>query len=290
VLARGCRTLIAQYRRDLEAQLQRREVGQEIERLRETYPVFEKYASVEDLAALVRPGNRAYADKDAVLGALLVEIKRDAATEQGPRLFPLLNVMFWDSLCNVFWRKVRSCPDADDLFTRVRADFFQVAVTYPLDRRPRKININLYWDTWKKVTAWQREEANYRDRHKDFEQTDYCNRHASPKHNAIFHKRQKQPEPTVRFCTELADLQESEVFPDQAEEHLIDLVYRKVIDENQYDLLLETEVYKRMTEKEWAKAHGVKYTTARSWRHRAEKAIQEYEKSARERREQETLD
>jgi len=82
VLARGCRTLIAQYRRDLEAQLQRREVGQEIERLRETYPVFEKYASVEDLAALVRPGNRAYADKDAVLGALLVEIKRDAATDR----------------------------------------------------------------------------------------------------------------------------------------------------------------------------------------------------------------
>lgn len=282
MLARDCRALIAQYRRDLEVQLEQKDVEQEIEWLRETYPVFKRYPSVEELTALVKPGNPAYADKDAVLSALLVEIKRDAATEQGPRLFPLLNVMFWDSLCNVFWRKVRSCPDADDLFTRVRADFFQVAVTYPLDRRPRKININLYWDTWKKVTAWQREEANYRERHKDFEQTDYCNRHENPKHKAILHKRRKEPEPVVRFYAKLADLQELEVFPEEMERHLLDLLYRNVIDETQYDLLLETEVYKRVTQKEWAKAHGVAHATARSWRHRAEQAISAQEKARRE--------
>ena len=50
-------------------------------------------------------------------------------------------------------------------------------------------------------------------------------------------------------------------------------VYQKVVNETQYDLLLETAVYRRMTEKEWAKARGVKYAKARSWRHRAEKDI-----------------
>jgi hypothetical protein len=46
VLARDCRALIAQYRRDLEVQLEQKDVEQEIEWLRETYPVFKRYPSV----------------------------------------------------------------------------------------------------------------------------------------------------------------------------------------------------------------------------------------------------
>jgi len=41
-------------------------------------------------------------------------------------------------------------------------------------------------------------------------------------------------------------------------------VYQKVVNETQYDLLLETAVYRRMTEKEWAKARGVPHATVRS--------------------------
>ncbi len=250
MLARDSRTLIAQYRRDLEAQLQRRDLRQEIEWLRETYPVFEKYASIEDLAALVRPGNPAYADKDAVLGILVARIQ----TGRHRTLFPLLNLVFWDSLMRIFRRKRRACANPDDLFSRIQADFFHVAITYPLDRRPRKIDVNLVLDTKKKVTAWQRDEAKYRQSHE----------YLGPGHEA---------------CTALADLQESEIFPEEMEAYLLDLVYRKVINQNQYDLLLETEVYKRMTQKEWAEARVVKHTTARSWRHRAEMATQEYERA-----------
>ncbi len=53
----------------------------------------------------------------------------------------------------------------------------------------------------------------------------------------------------------------------------------------QYDLLLETKVYKRMSQKEWAKARGVKHATARSWQYRAEQDIQEHEEAERKRRE-----
>lgn len=243
-----CRGLIAQYRRDLEADLQRQSVTREIERLREAYPVFQKYPSVEELAALVRPGSPAYADKDTALGALLAEVKRKTT------LFPLLNLIFWDSLMSIFQRKRRDCPDPDDLFSRIQVEFFQVAVTYPLDRRPQKVNINLYLDTWKKVTAWQREEAKYREQYE----------HLGPAHE---------------LGMVPADVQESEVFPEEMEAYLLDLVYRQTIDENQYDLLIETEVYKRMTQKEWSKARGVKHPTARCWRHRAEAAIREYGKA-----------
>jgi len=259
VLGGDCRDLIAQVRRDLEAGLQRREVRQEIERLRETYPVFGRYGSIEELAALVRPSNPAYGGKDAALGALLAEIKRKTT------LFPLLNLIFWDSLMSIFQRKRRDCPNPADLFSRIQAEFFEVAATYPLDRRPRKINLNLYLDTWKKVTAWQREEAQYHGQHKPL----------GPEHE---------------LGVVAADVQESEVFPEDFEPYFRELVLRNVITQAQCDLLLETAVYGRLSEKEWAKARGVKYATVRSWRHRAEKAIRKHEGEKRRRRDQDVLD
>ena len=249
------RGLLAQYWRDLEAQLQRREIRQEIERLRETYAVFEEYNSVEELVALVGPGNQTYTDKEAVLRALLLEIRREAEAKREPRLFPLLSMVFWASLCDIFWRKVRSCPDPDDLLSRVRAGFYEVAVTYPL-HRPGSIGGNLYWDTWKSITAWQREEAVYRKHHQRLEPAD---------------------EPHVV----LGDPREAEVHPEDMEYHLLGYVFKKVINDTQYDLLLETEVYKRMSQKEWAEARGVPHATARSWRHRAEQAIQKHERMRR---------
>jgi DNA-directed RNA polymerase specialized sigma24 family protein len=62
------------------------------------------------------------------------------------------------------------------------------------------------------------------------------------------------------------------------EAYLLDLVYRKVIDKKEYEMLLETQAYRRMSQKDWAAAHGVSYATVRSWHHRAEQAIQEHER------------
>jgi len=241
----------AQYRFDLEAQIQRREVRQEMEAIRATHTVFGKYPSVADLADLCRPGNRSYENKDAVLRVLLAEIKRKPTL-----LFPLLNLMFWDSLLSIFRRKRRDVPNPDELFSRIQSDFFHVAVTYPLDRRPQKIDVNLILDTKKKVTAWQREEAKHREP---------C-----------------QPlGPADDAHIILGDPREAEVHPEDMEGYLLGLVYLRVIDEKQYGLLLETAVYRRMTQKEWAEARGVPHATARSWRYRAEVAIREYEKASR---------
>jgi len=249
---RNCRELVAQYRRDLEAKLQEKEVKQEMERVRATYPVFARYPSVEELATLMRQRSPDfYADKDAVLAALLTEIKRKTM------LFPLLNLMFWDSLTSIFRRKRRHCPNPDDLFSRIQVEFFQVAATYPLDRRPRKIDVNLILDTKKKVTAWQREEAAYREQYQSL----------GPAHE---------------LGMVPADVQESAVFPEELEPYLEEMVLRQVINKMQYDLLLETEVYGRMTQKDWAEARGVKHATARNWHFRAKQAIQEYARAHRE--------
>ena len=240
--------MVEPYRRALEAQLQRQEVRQAIEGIRNRHAIFQKYPALEDLLSLGRPGNRNYEDKDAVLAILLSELKRETT------LFPLLNLMFWESLIRLFHRKRRSVPNQKDLFSRVQVDFFHTAVSYPLDRRPRKIDVNLILDTKKKVTRWQREEGRYHQQHEEF----------GPAH-------ENRPS--------LAELQVSEVFPEQMEEYLLDLTYRKVINERQLDLLREVDVYRRMTEKEWAEAHEFTYATVRSWHFRAEAAIRRHEKA-----------
>lgn len=246
--------MVEQYRRALEVQLQRQDVRQAIEGLWDRHAVFQRYHALEDLLNLGRPGNRNYEDKDIVLAILLTELKRETT------LFPLLNLMFWESLMRVYHRKRRSVPNPKDLFSRVQLDFYHTAVSYPLDRRPRKIDVNLILDTMKKVTRWQREEARYHKQHEEF----------GPAH---------EDRPS------LAELQVSEVFPEQMEEYLLDLTYRKVINERQLDLLREVDVYRRMTEKQWAEARGVAYATVRSWHFRAEAAIRKHEK-ARSTREQ----
>jgi len=258
VLARDCRDLIAQYRRDLEAQLRRLDLKHQIERLRKTYPVFKRYASAEELAALVGPGNENKADRDAVLRGLLVEIRGQ------PTLFPLLNWLFLPSLSHIFWRKARACPDSDGLLSEIRAGFYEVAATYPL-HRPGSIGGNLYWDTWKRVRRWQREEARYREQYGPLG-------------------------PAYELGVVPADVQDRAVFPERMEEDLLELVYRQILTRVQYELLLETKVYGRMTQKEWAKSRGVNYETARSWCHRAERAIREYAKAEQERREQDVPD
>ncbi len=238
------------YRHDLETQIQSPKLNQAIKKIRIIHPILKKYPATEELIALVQPGNRNYADKDEVLRIILVELKTDFT------LFPLLNIMFWNSLLRLFQRKCKSVPNHNELFSRIQMDFFHTAVLYPLDRRPRKIDVNLILDTRKKVTRWQREEALYSERYDELK-------------------------PIHETGKSLNDFQTTHVFPEEMEEYLLDLVYRRIINEKQYDLLLETRVYKRMNQKEWAKARGVAYATTRSWRFRAEESIWKYEKKRR---------
>ena len=249
--------MVEQYRRQLEAELQRGEVKQAIDRLRSSHRIFTTHPTIEDLIDLGRQGRRDYENKDAVLAILLSEIKRETT------LFPLLNLMFGESLARLFYRKRKSVPEwqHDELFARVQADFFHTVVSYPLDRRPRKIDVNLILDTKKKVTFWQREEIFYRERHEKL----------VPAH---------EDRPSF------AELLVSEIFPEEMESYLLDLVYRKVINERQYDLLLETDVHKRMTQKVWAATRGFAYATVRSWHFRAKVAIRKYEQARREQKQE----
>jgi|GEM_PF-1574159 len=261
---------VERYFGQLEAQLEREDVRKAIRDLRKANPVFARYPTVEDLVYLGRPGVRDYEDKDSILATLLSELKRKMT------LFPLLNKMFWWSLLRLFYNKRRTVPDEDDLFVRIQTEFFHVAASYPLDRRPRKIDVNLLLDTKKKISQWQRDEASFRDLHEEWVE----------KHEIRIGRR-KEWISSYEDHLSLADLQVSGIFPEELETCLLDLLYRKVINDRQYDLLLETEVYKRMTQKVWAETRGVAYATARSWHYRAVTAIQKYVQARRQQEEAE---
>ena len=179
-----------QYFCDLKSQIKGRELLERIDKLMSEHPIMKKYPTPEHLAMLGQPGTNGRSDRDEVLRILLAEIK------QGPLLFPLLSFMFWNSLSSIFATKLKSTPNPDDLFARVQLDFYQTLVEYPLDRRPRKVDVNIVLDTRKKVTRWLAEEARCYATHEEFQL-----RHAS--------------------ALRLRDCSESTVFPEEMEAFLI---------------------------------------------------------------------
>ena len=244
--------MFAQFRRDLEAQVRTQAFETRMEKMRVDCPAMAKYSSIAALVVLVEQGNPEYEEKDAVLHALIAEVRK------APTLFPILNLMFWDRMVGLFeWRR-RNAVNRAELFGRIQAEFFDVVTTYPLDRRPRKIDVNILLDTKNRVIVWQQRESAREEHHECL------------------------PIDEGEVCRRLADFQESEVFPEEMEAYLLAFVRLCIIDERQYDLLVETNVHKRMTQKEWAEARGVGYDLARQLHHRAERAIKECEKGRRE--------
>ena len=251
------RPSIRQYRSQLEAQLEKDDVKKTVAELRQAHPVFGKYPTLDDLVSLGKAEDHNYEDKDAVLAILLSKIKRETT------LFPLLHLMLWESWARLFNGKRKSVPasDLDELFSRLQVDFFHTAVEYRLDRRPRKIDVNLILDTRKKISRWQREEAVRSERHESFDEIET---------------------PEAKRTWALAELLVSTVFPEEKEEYLLDRVYRGVINKLEYGLIVETQVYKRMNLKEWARINGVPHATARSWLYRAKLALRRYEETHRD--------
>lgn len=229
-------------RRDLEAALATDEFNEAFETIKRMEGVFGKYPTLEALVALAQPGCSDHQAKDQVLCALL-----GALQAGGVILFPLLNLMFWNSLERLYRRRRRGVTDPEELFCRIQSEFFHVATSYPLDRRPRKVDVNLVLDVKKRISRWQAEESRYK---------------AGLDALAEGEVPSGEPEP--------------EPSPGELEQYLLELVYTGVITEQQFDLLLETKVRGRTTLKAWGEAHGVPEGTVRSWVFSAGEAIRRY--------------
>ena len=80
---------------------------------------------------------------------------------------------------------------------------------------------------------------------------------------------------------DLKDFHDLHIDAKEAEQYLVDLVYRGVINETQYDLLSATKVSQKYSLKEWCQEKGIEYNTARSLRYRAEVAMRAFEANRR---------
>ncbi len=238
------------YRHELELQLNLRECKEAFERVKNEHPIFNLYPTVESLCNLLKPGNKNYAHKDEVMAILLTELHR------GNAIYPLINIMFWDSLYRLYYQRWFRVADPEALFNEIQWDFYHSVINHNLDRLPRKIDVNIFLNTKKKVIAWEKENLRYKEALNGL--VDLCKTGLSPN-----------------------DLEESRVYPEEMEAYLLDMVYRKIITKIQYDLILETRVYKRMNQREWAEKRGIPYNTVRSLRSRAQMAIKRFEKKRR---------
>ena len=238
---------VRRYRRNLELQLNSRKCQEAFRKLKKEHSIFRLYPTKESLIELLKPGNKNYKDKDKVMAILLDEFQKDNA------IYPLINILFWDSLYRLYCQRRSRVPDPEALFGRIQWDFYHTLINHNLDRLSKKIDVNIFLNTKKKVIAWEKENISYREEIKEIEN---------------LYKAGLSP----------ADIVQSETYPEEREAYLLDKVYRKVISRTQYDLILETLVYKRMNQREWAEKNGIPYSTVRNLRYRAEMAIRNFEK------------
>lgn len=242
------------YRNELEVEVNSKECREAFEKLRRKHPIFKVYPDHQTLCDLLSVNNKNYKHKDEVMRILLTELRKSSA------IYPLINLMFWDSLLNLYLRKRTDDRDHEDLFSRIQWDFYHSVIGHDLDRLPRKIDVNIYLNTMKKVTDWENRNRRERDSVEDLQSL--CESGLLP-----------------------VDLRKSEVHPEEIEAYLLEMVYREVISKKQYDLFMETVVHKKMTQKEWAKQKGIAIKTAKMLKYRAGIAIRQYE--GKRRRQQE---
>lgn len=237
-----------QFRQNLEGQIKSKEFKEIFEKLRSQNPIFEKYPDLEDLCDLLKPSNKNYQDKDDIMTLLLQELKN------GNEIYPLINMMFWKSLIRLYRNRYNRVGDKEALFSRLQWDFYQSVINHNLERLPRKIDVNIFLNTKKKVIAWEKETIRYKEILKELGEV-YQGGYLAD------------------------DMNRSTVYQEEMEEYLLDLLYRQVITKAQYDLIIETKVLRIKSPKQWAEANNVSYNTVRSLNHRAKIAIKNYEKS-----------
>jgi transposase len=243
-------SFLDQYRTNLNEALNRPNIKKTLERLQQEHSIFEHYTTTESLRNLISPNNKNYSDKDVVMIILLKELKRSNV------IYPLITFIFWDSLYKLYNRRRSHVDDHEELFCRIQWDFYQTVMSHDVERLPRKIDVNIFLNTKKRVIAWEKE-------------------------NVREDEALKELDALSKTGLSPSDLEVSKILPEEMDVYLLDMVYRKVISETQYGLLLETLVYNRMSQKEWAMKMGIPHTTVRTLKHRAEKAIRKFERKRR---------
>lgn len=233
---------IERYRWDLEVKVKSKELREVFERLKSEHKIFEWYPTAEDLCGLLTPDNKSYADKDKVMAILLGELHKSTA------IYPLINLMFWESLRRLFCQRRSWVADPQELFSIIQWSFYHCLSNHDLKRLPRKIDVNIYLNTRKKVIAWERENLRYKDEARSMKEL--CNGGLT-----------------------MADLAESTVHTEEIATYLMDMVSLGVINETQYDIIMETLIRRTMNMREWSEKSGISYNTVRTLKMRAETAL-----------------
>ena len=252
---------ILRYQNDFQTQLTSKEFREAFNKLKNDHPIFIIYPSVDSLRELLRPNNKNYYHKDQVMTILLNELK------QSNTIYPLIQIMFWDSLKKLYLKRKSRVADPMALFCEIIWSFFRCVIKHNLKRLPKKVDVNIFLNTKKKVIAWERKKIKSIETLCDEEILKVIE-------NKYFEDNEFKDE---QDCIPiLADYEKSTYYPEEVEIYLLDKVYRGVITKTQYEIIIDTLVYKSMNMRVWAENNSVEYNTVRSLRYRAEVALREY--------------
>jgi len=187
------------------------------------------------------------------MAALVAELRRSRD------IYPIINITFWNSLYRLYCQRRGRVSDPEELFFIIQSEFYQSLINHNIERLPRKIDVNVFYNTKKRVTSWEKE-------------------------NILYNKAIKEFEGLCKDGYSSVDLAESVFYPEEMNSYLLEMFYMGVISAMQLDLILETLVLKRMSQKEWAEKKGIPYSTVRTLKHRAEIAIRQFEEKRQKER------
>lgn len=256
------------YQRVLEKQVNSGQCKESLDKIKSEYSIFNFHPAVESLCILFKPGNKNYSHKDEIMAILLREFHRDKV------IYPLINLIFWNSLYSLYCQRRFRNSDLTELFTKIQEEFYQSLMNHNLERLPQKVDVNIILNVKKRIIAWEGKNLGNTQEQRELEKT--C--------KELYTERLKAKK-TWREITEEAnairqitpfDFWKSNIYPEEMESFLLDMVYKKIISEIQFELLRETLVFKRMSQKEWADKKGIPEGTVRSLRLRAKVAIIEF--------------
>ena len=217
--------------------------------LQETHPVFKRYRTLEEIQQLCSIGNKQYLDQNKILGILVTTYHSQ------PQIFPLLNLIFWELLLRLYNHWKNYWPTRNDLqefFQVIQTSFLETLSRYYPQKPYCKVGVNIYLNTKNRVYRW---------RGKLMRRKELSNHLAGD----------------LPGAADVSRIESQGTSPEEIDAHLLKCMYQGVISKKQYEVLVETVIFKRMNLKQWAEQTKTSSSQVRSLKKRAIKYLLLYQ-------------
>jgi len=250
--------MLNRLRSELENELKTQTLRDEFKRLKEKHPPIESLRTPQELIEFLDTGGD-YNQKDEVLAILIKEYGGESPLRVAGTV---LILSFLPVIKNIYFSQCHNYDDCEELLCTIQCCFLEAAQNYPLDKRPRKIAVNLKFLTIRSFLDMQ--SALYE---------------ANDVQKLLLNEAEKYSPDAEQLSEAYPGIAPAAVNDDESVEVTI-RNYRVfmdagIINEDDFKLVVDTRIYGRDT-REVANEIGISIEAAWKRRKRAEQAMKDH--------------